>query len=168
MPESYLKKEVVRPMGLPKLGAILGEEHKLLWIETAGQFDAYLIAQQFAGTGKATNLAPKWRGGRWYLFTAAKKDVKELAPIDAELVYVSQWQSKDAAEDFAEVLAKLVAKTYPAAGSGTREENRRVWQTEDGTVSVETDGDRVLVMESFDGASAEKLRGALLPRAPSR
>lgn len=166
MPENYLKKEPVPQMDLPKLGALLGEEHKLLWIETAGQLDVALMAEQFAGKGKAGGLAPKWRGGRWYLFTT-KGESKGLTTKDVELVYVSQWQNKDAAEDFAEVYAKAVGKKYPAAGAATRDGNRRVWQTEEGTISVESAGERVLVLESFDAAAAEKLRQALLSRAPS-
>lgn len=167
MPKQYLEKEPAVRLVLPKLAPLLAPEHKLLRIETAGQFDVLLLARQWAGQGRAAKLAPKWRGGVWYLFTRAAGDAKSLAPQDAELLYVAQWRDRDAAEDFAEAYAKAVGKKYRAAGKPARAGGRRTWQTEEGTVSVEAAGERVLVLEGFDAASAEKLREALLG-APSR
>lgn len=160
MPAKFAEGEPVPRLALPKLRPILGKEHRLLRVETAGQFDVLFLVEQQAGRGKAERLAAKWRGGVWQIFT--RSAAEKPAAGEVELVYVSQWQDAKAAEDFAAVYAKAVRKKYRAAGAPTRAGHRLTWQTDEGTVTVEASGDRVLVLESFDDAAAEKLRAALL------
>jgi hypothetical protein len=158
MPEKFASGETAPRLRLPKLGPLLAG-HKLLRVETAGQFDVMLLADQFAGSDTAAKLGPKWRGGTWYIFTRASGQKPDMQ--DVELVYVSQWQNEGAAQDFAKLYGKAVAKKYGGAREA-REGERRVWQTSDGLVSVEAAGDCVLVMESFEATDAERLRAALL------
>lgn len=163
MPEKYASDEPTPRLRLPRIGPILnqgahGPPHRLLRVETAGQLDVLLLAGQFAGADTAAKLAPKWRGGTWYAFTRhpGKPELKDVA-----LLYVSQWQQGDAAKDFAALYAKAVGKKYRGA-KAAHAGDRRVWQTEEGEVSVEVSGERVLVMESFAAPEAERLRAALL------
>lgn len=163
MPEKYMRGEQVPRFVVPKVGTVLGKEYKLLRIGTAGQLPMTLMLKHVVGPDTAEKLSPKWRGGVWYLFTRAQGETRTLGTKDVALLYVSGWENAGAARQFAEAYAKIVAKKYPGAAAGGSTGGRRSWQTEEGEVSVEVAGDRVVVMESFDAAAAEKLR-ALLAR----
>lgn len=166
MPEKYVEGEEVARFVMPKVGPALGPEYKLLRIGTAGQLPLTLMIKHLVGPDTAEKLAPKWRGGVWYLFTRAPGQSTALSTKDVALLYVSGWQNGGAAQQFAEAYARIVAKKYPEAAAGIRGSGR-AWNTAEGGVSVEVSGDRVVVMESFEPAAAERLR-ALLSSATER
>lgn len=161
MPDAFLHDEEVPRLTLPRLAPVAAPDYDLLHLETAGQFDTSMLVEQFAGEGKARRLAPKWRGGMWYEFVAPAPAGTARQTKDVALLYVSRWQDKDAAGDFADIYAKSVAKKYAAAKPLAADGAVRRWDTEEGRVSVEVAGDRVIVMESFNDSTAARLREAL-------
>ena len=72
--------------------------------------------------------------------------------------------------DPVETPKRLIAVSYPPKGQrgvaqdddDNDEAKPTQWMTEEGRVIVEPHGDLVLVMESFDQRSADKLRDAVL------
>jgi hypothetical protein len=109
----------------------------------------------------------------------AKQEDKRPQPATPEslaLVYLSRWDSPESAGKFASFYAGALLQRYrfaqgedapapkgpaaPAAPSA-----RKKWMTEDGPVFIEQRGEWVLVLESFDEATAAKLADAILAGA---
>ena len=96
----------------------------------------------------------------------------EVTPASLALLYVSRWESAEDAARFAGAYSAALPKRYlrvsaSAAEVSTRGSVTRIsaptrWSTEEGLVVVEACGDTVLVLESFEAATADRLRAALL------
>ncbi len=178
-PRSYLSGERFEPLPLPAIAPLLGEGRARFDDGTMGALEVMLFLRQFAGEGAARKLARKWRGGFYYAATpaAAKEDVNgegpsEATPSSLALLYVSRWESAEDAARFAGAYSAALPKRYlrvsasaaevSTRGSVTRISSPTRWSTEEGLVVVEACGDTVLVLESFDPSTADRLRGALL------
>jgi hypothetical protein len=114
--------------------------------------------------------------------TTAPTSADPVAPTTAglALVYISRWTDSDTAAQFAAVYSDFVPKRYsgaqklskdaaspsgaPAAavqvGITPRLTRPAIWSTSEGLVSIEPHGDTVLVMESFDEPTANRIRQA--------
>jgi hypothetical protein len=77
------------------------------------------------------------------------------------LILVSHWTTPEMAQRFAKMWAISVAKRY----KGATPNGDNTWTTSDGPVSIETKGDTVLVMESFDRDAAAKARTVVFGEA---
>jgi hypothetical protein len=100
------------------------------------------------------NMARDWRFQ--YYYAAAKKDVKPKNPGDVSIIYVSRWSSPEAAEKFAALDGRSLAKRY----QHPEPVDAGHWTTEEGDVFIQQQGDLVLVTEGFDPATSKKLRDA--------
>ena len=172
-PQTYLSGEQVEPLRLPRLAPILKKEYERYDLGVVGQFDSYVLLKQFADEDVAGKLAPKWRGGVYYLGRKKEKSGgnDSLPPTnDLGLVYVSRWASGDDARRFAAVYADGLAKRYKwvkdlpveTRGPTVAVPDGAAKLTDEGRVVVEVEGDRVLVMEGFDEITAVKLRNSVL------
>jgi hypothetical protein len=129
-----------------------------------------MLIDQYAGTEVSHSLYPHWRGGYYY---AARPKGDANAPLG--LLYVSRWSTAEKAAQFAVIYANSLAKRYrdvqfvaggksvpvpgkPMAWTGTRQ-----WQTEEGTVTIEVEGDEVLVTESLDNDTTTRLAHDVFP-----
>lgn len=189
-PAAYLAGEKILPLVVPPLASILGSEFERIDSGVVGEFDVMEFAQQFSSDQKARLISDGWRGGYYYLarrktqpaeaklHPAANPVSTEAAPpvpkagvgddlMDVSLFYLSRWATSAGASRF----AQLYASSVPARYNGATEkpspkkanepgETIRVWDTQDGTVSIEARGHLVLVLESFDPAIAARLRRA--------
>jgi hypothetical protein len=169
-PKTYLDNERIEPMHIPAISPLIGREYQRFDVGAMGEFDVYLLLEQYAGERTATRLAPHWRGG--YYYAAQKKDGNAAKGSTAEpttaslgMVYVSRWETERAANDFAAMYAAGLPARYgpvkpPAneerAGKGT------VWTTGEGPVFIQTMGNVVIATESFSEAIALKLRDAVM------
>jgi len=140
-----------------------------------------VLVEQFGGSGAADQLTPGWRGGYYYAAQATGKSNEPLS-----VVYVSRWESAEDAQEFANIYAmslkkryrraepvkaqqRLIAISYPAHRPGAAQDEEdddepktTEWMTDEGRVVIEPHGNLVLVMESFDQRTADKLREAVL------
>jgi hypothetical protein len=163
-PETYIKREHLPPMHVPHIINLLGPGWERYDVGAMGEFDVYLLLEQYAGERTASRFAPKWRGGYYYAAhkqgSTAPAGVAETAAVD--VFYVSRWASAQDAQDFAAEYAKGLAKRYssvtPVADGNSGRTTR--WRTEEGEVVIEPAGELVLVTESFDAELGAKLRAA--------
>ena len=176
-PQSYLNGEKQEPMHLPDMKKLLGKDYERYDVGSVGEFDVSVLLEQFSGEKISLKLAPEWRGGAYYAAgivhndkppagseTKTKSKNEEPSTADIALLYLSRWATPDAAERFAGEYAKGLAKRYKSVKAEAAESR---WMTDEGLVVIETQGNQVLVLESFDPTMAEKLRVAVFqPEAP--
>ena len=131
-----------------------------------GEFDVAILIDQYAGAEASKGLYPHWRGGYYY---AARPKGDPAAPL--ALVYVSRWSNAETASDFAGIYARALAKRYlhlHDVGENGKDPiirlaavqnltGKRTWLTEDGPVVIDVQGDTMLVTESLDQTTTEKL-----------
>lgn len=203
-PRSYFSRESVPALHVPALKPLLGPGYERFDVGTIGQFDVYVMLEQFADNKAAKRLSPSWRGGFYYAAlrppdkdaagkpeapapdanapvsappAADSKDQEgkpqPVAPDSLALVYLSRWDSPESAAQFASFYAETLLQRYrfaqgeddPAAKPAAPPPARRRWMTEAGPVFIEQRGEWVLVLESFDEATAGKLADAILAGA---
>jgi hypothetical protein len=170
-PQTYIQGEKLAPVLIPDMQKVLGEQYDVYDSGGIGELDVRALLKQYGGRKIADDLAGAWQGGTFVTFRRKDK-ASELSPNTADLavLYVSRWKTPQAAERFAHFYAGVVSQRYPSA---TAEESQAcsgascpasVAQiaTEEGPVIVEHwDDNSVIVSESFDIATAAKLRTAL-------
>ena len=138
-----------------------------------GEFDIYLLAKQYAPDTDAKQYYTHWRGG-YYLAAHAKSAPKD----QIALLYLSRWDSPDAAKAFAKLYRGYVPKRYKmppgvVASLFRREGLNRATGCSNGTsghegkVVIQTHANDVLILEGFDAATMERARAALLPGSHS-
>jgi hypothetical protein len=174
-PQTYLSGEQVEALRLPRLAPILKKDYERYDLGVVGQFDTYVLLKQFADEDVAGKLAPKWRGGVYYLGRKKEKSGGNgsLPPTnDLGLVYLSRWASGDDARRFAAVYTDALSKRHrwvqdlpvETRGPTVAVPDGATKLTDEGRVVVEVQGDRVLVMEGFDEITAVKLRNSVLAK----
>jgi hypothetical protein len=170
-PQTYIQGEKLAPVLIPDMQKVLGEQYDVYDSGGIGELDVRALLKQYGGRKIADDLAGAWQGGTFVTFRRKDK-ASELSPNTADLavLYVSRWKTPQAAERFAHFYAGAVSQRYHSA---TAEESQAcsgascpasVAQiaTEEGPVIVEHwDDNSVIVSESFDIATAAKLRTAL-------
>jgi hypothetical protein len=157
-PKTYLSGEQIAPLPVPNFREIF-KSYERFDVGAMGEFDVSVLIDQYAGAETSRSLYPSWRGGYYY---AARPKGDANAPLG--LLYVSGWATAEKAQQFAAVYAKSLAKRYQhvqdiAAPSEKLQswKGPRQWMTEEGTVVIEVEGDKVLVAESLDAATTKRL-----------
>jgi hypothetical protein len=96
-------------------------------------------------------------------------------------LYISRWSEPSKAAEFAAVYAKSLAKRYqkrqgldaqgkvaedaPPADSWRTLRGRHAWLTEEGIVLIEVRGDSVLISESLDRETTQRVEDDFWPAA---
>ncbi|MDT8068129.1 MAG: hypothetical protein ROO76_08170 [Terriglobia bacterium] len=165
-PQTYLSGETVPNVKVADLDKVLGKKWQRWDYGFMGEYDVQLMFKQWLNTETADAISPSWRGGYYLSYKEPGTKVGSDGKLDEAnmaMVYVSKWASPDAAKLFADDYAKALQKRYSKLtatkplGQGTRGE----WMTEEGPVIIELRGDSAFVSESFDPATADKLRDAV-------
>ena len=196
-PRSYFSRERIPALWVPALKPLLGPGYERFDVGSIGQFDVYVLLEQFADPKTAKRLSPAWRGGFYYAAVRPpeKKDEapkpeppaktssdakegkpKAVGPESLALAYLSRWDSSENAAKFASFYAEALLERYrfaqgadapspKAPVASVASSPRKKWTTEDGPVFIEQRGEWVLVLESFDEATAGKLANAILAGA---
>jgi hypothetical protein len=173
-PKTYLADQHVAPMYLPKMAAVLKDKYEKYDLGEVGQFDVYTLLKQFTTEGSAHDLSPSWRGGTYMLVRrltpGQASSTAEPRLSDLGLIYLSRWESPGDAGLFAAAYSSWIPKKYKSAkptgtGNGSSTGAKGSWTTEEGPVYVEAHDNLVMVLESFDEATATKLRDILLADA---
>jgi hypothetical protein len=175
-PETYISGEQIEPMSVPELSRDF-KNYQKFDIGAMGEFDVAVLIEQYAGKESSKRLYPEWRGGYYY---AARPKDDAAAPLG--LLYVSRWSSAEKASDFAGIYAQSLKQRYKKAqeiqepssdqsapkGPEHKSEllkGRHAWNTEEGPVVIEEQGDTVLVSESLDSATTQTLEREVFPAA---
>jgi hypothetical protein len=172
-PKTYLSGEQLEPMRLPDFERDF-KNYQRFDIGAIGEFDVAVLLDQYSGTEASHNLYPHWRGGYYY---AARPKGDPSAPLS--LVYVSRWSSPGKASAFAAIYAQSLTKRYKQVHQGTSDEKNssdnlqkiesltgsHTWLTDEGPVVIVVNGDSVLITESLDEPTTERLRQELFGAA---
>jgi len=168
-PKTYLSGESLEPMRLPDFQLDF-KNYERFDIGAIGEFDVAVLVDQYAGTEPSHNLYPHWRGGYYY---AVRPKGNPTAPL--ALLYVSRWSSPEKASAFAAIYAQSLAKRYKHVddmtedGKSTSDSPKKLesltgphtWLTEEGPVVIDVEGDGILITESVDPATTERLEHEL-------
>lgn len=171
-PQTYLSGEKLAPMPLPNLKQRL-KDYERFDVGAFGEFDVSMLVKQYAGEDAAQQMYPHWRGGYYY---AGRPKSPASAPLG--LLYVSRWSDAAHASQFAAIYAKSLLKRYKQANQTIADKMSEVklasldnltgthtWQTEEGPVHIEVQRDLVMITESLDQATTERLALDLFPAA---
>jgi len=171
-PDTYLAGEKIEPMPLPDFKNDF-KSYQRFDVGAVGEFDVAILIDQYQGTEVAKRLYPEWRGGYYY---AVRPQGDPAAPLG--LLYVSRWSNPEKAAEFAWAYAKGLERRYRHVDEVKPEsvENkptdytvetltgRHAWLTEEGTVVIDVEGDRVLASESLDQETTERVEREVLPK----
>jgi len=168
-PQTYLSGERLEPMRLPDFASDF-KDYERFDIGAVGELDVAVLADQYAGVEASRDIYPHWRGGYYY---AARPKGDPTAPL--ALVYVSRWSNGEGAARFAAIYAKALAKRYKHVHAVAEEGHppgdlaglttltgAHTWLTEEGPVVIDVRGDTVLITESLDGPTTERLQQEVL------
>jgi len=170
-PHAYLSGEKLAPMPLPDFKKDFKGYDKFD-VGAVGEFDVAILVDQYQGEQVSKRLYPHWRGGYYY---AARPHADASAPLG--LLYVSRWSSPEKASEFAWVYARGLEKRYkrvhevadepvkakPANYTVETLTGKHAWLTEAGSVFISVQGDIVLVSESLDQDTTERVERELFP-----
>jgi hypothetical protein len=167
-PETYLAHDVVGPLKVPDLDKLIGANYERYDFGSMGEFDVYLLMKQYAPDQNAKDVYTHWRGG-YYLAAHAKNAPKD----QVSLLYLSRWNSPQAAQDFAKIYEAYTPKRYPQWPKDLHP-NVQPWDGESGIsrwsegpesdrVYVNQAGKDLLILEGFDSSTSQRLLAALLP-----
>jgi hypothetical protein len=157
-PETYLAGEQIPPMPVIEFKRDF-KDYEKFDIGAMGEFDVAVLIEQYAGKKASDKLYPEWRGGYYY---AAHPKGNPSAPLG--LMYISRWASAETASEFAGIYAASLTKRYKKLEkidqpqSAANLQRRQAWNTEEGAVVIEQQGDKVLVTESLQDATTETLK----------
>jgi hypothetical protein len=168
-PQTYLSGEHFEPLRLPDFERDF-KNYERFDVGVIGEFDVAVLVDQYAGREASHNLYPHWRGGYYY---AAQPKGDSSAPL--ALLYVSRWSSPEKAADFAAIYAQSLTKRYKhvhgvSQGGQNLPENlehilsltgTHAWLTEEGPVVIVVERNSVLITESLDEPTTERLKQEL-------
>jgi hypothetical protein len=169
-PKTYLSGERVEAVPLPDFKRDF-DKYERFDIGAMGEFDVAILLDQYASPEASHALYPHWRGG--YYYAVQPKD-EPAAPLG--LLYWSRWSDGESAARFAAIYAQGLTRRYkqvhevPEDGQSSipdlpRPESltgRHSWQTTDGPVVIRVQQETVLVTESLDPSTSERVEQELL------
>ncbi len=179
-PETYLSGERIEPMHIPDFKRDF-KDYKKFDIGAMGEFDVAVLIEQYVGKPLSKKMYPEWRGGYYY---AAKAKTNGDAPLG--LLYVSRWSSPESAAEFAGIYAHSLQERYkhateanaaskPASAASSEGDDkktpaavhgRHVWNSDEGTIVIEEQGDTVFVSESLDAGTTSALEKEVFTTQP--
>jgi hypothetical protein len=163
-PKTYVSGERLEPMPLPDFKEGF-KNYDRFDVGSVGELDVAVLLDQYAGQDASHALYPHWRGGYYY---AARPKGDPSSPL--AILYVSRWSSTEKAGEFAKIYGDSLPKRYARPREVTPNGNdvssvppevtargKHTWLTEEGLVVVEQQGDTVLVTESLDQPTSDRL-----------
>jgi hypothetical protein len=168
-PNSYLSGERMEPMRLPDFKQTF-KNYDRFDVGAVGEFDAAVLIDQYAGVDASHALYPHWRGG--YYFAAYPKG-DASAPL--ALMYVSRWSNAERSAEFAAIYARYLPKRYLRLRDVDEKKTainldnlktltgKHTWLTEAGPVVIDVEGDTLLVTESLDQPTSDRLEQEVFP-----
>jgi hypothetical protein len=167
VPENYLDDKAALPLSVPDLDKLISPNYERYDFGGMGAFDIYLLAKQYAPDKDAKQYYSHWRGG-YYLAPHLKSAPKDKIG----LIYVSRWDSPEAARAFATLYFNYSPKRYklppvtaPGASVGEdgSDEVMGMDFKEQGQIVVQVHDKDVLIMEGLENSTMDRIREAVLP-----
>ena len=172
-PKTYLAGEQIPPVPLVDFKKDFAG-YERFDVGAMGEFDVAVLLDQYAGNEVSAKLYPEWRGGYYY---AARPKGNPGSPLG--LLYVSRWSSPKLAGRFAALYAQSLDRRYQHAHEAgadpdkpginlqalTSISGKRAWQTEEGTVEIDVQGDTFLITESLDQGTSDLIESDLFKTA---
>jgi hypothetical protein len=162
-PKEYLAGHRVAPLMLPELG-FLKKDYEAYDAGAVGELDVSILLKIYSEEAVANHLASEWRGGAYY--AAGRRQVK---PTDKNstghigLYYISKWSSSITAREFARIYGAALASRYKGLQRGEADASKPgldKYVSADGPIFIQQTGNMVVVAESFDQETANKLIAA--------
>jgi len=174
-PKTYLSNEHIEEMRLPDFKADF-KNYDRFDIGAIGEFDVGVLVEQYAGMEASRKIYPQWRGGYYY---AVRPKDNTAAPLG--VLYLSRWADAASARKFAAIYASSLAGRYkhvndtaqPESKSAAKDQavetlsGEHTWVTEEGRVVISVRENNVLITESLDAPTTERLEQELLPVSES-
>ena len=174
-PKTYLSSEQVEAMRLPDFKADF-KNYDRFDIGAIGEFDVAVLVEQYAGMEASRKIYPQWRGGYYY---AVRPKDDTAAPLG--VLYLSRWADAASAGKFAAIYSGSLAGRYKHVSDPTRPDEKlaakdqavetlsgeHTWLTEEGRVVISVRENTVLITESLDPPTTERLEQELLPAPAS-
>jgi hypothetical protein len=172
-PQTYLAGEHLAPLPLPDFKKIF-KDYDRFDVGAIGEFDVYMLAEQYASEKDARRIYPNWRGGWYYSVKPKGNPTGNLG-----LVFVSRWATPKAAAQFAAIYARGIQQRYKNAGAPAGSvlpsdlktlqslSGSHTWKTDDGAIVLDVKGNTVLVSESLEPGITDQFRHAVLEDAGS-
>jgi hypothetical protein len=174
-PEAYINGENLPPVRIPDMKDVLSGKYDIYDFGGIGQLDVRALLKQYGERRNADELSSEWQGGVYVTYRRSDKPAEGATTPDLALLYVSQWRSPRAAERFARFYASAVSQRYrhaspepiPVCSGDACPKSTVQISTEEGPVIIQQWPDNtVLVSESFDAATANKLSSAIRDGIP--
>lgn len=159
-PKEYLAGRRIPPLLLPDMG-FLKKDFEPFDAGAVGEFDVEILLKQYADEATASRLSPEWRGGAYY--AAGRKGAKPANTNSTGhigLIYVSKWSSDKVAQEFARIYASALPSRYSKlehVQASNDYPGREKYTSTDGPIILEQRGDLLVVTESFDDVTADRL-----------
>ena len=167
-PQTYISGEHLAPLPLPDFKKIF-KGYNRFDIGAIGEFDVFVLAEQYASEQEARRIFPNWRGGYYYSVRPKEDPSGALG-----MVFVSRWANPKAAAQFAAIYARGIQQRYKDAGAPAGSDlpsdlktlqslsGDHTWNTEDGPIVLDVKGNTVLVTESLDAGITDQFRSEVL------
>jgi hypothetical protein len=163
-PRAYEQKVAVPLLKMPDIHPVIDAQYNPYDIGVMGELDVRILSELFGGSQAAAELTPAWDGGLYY--AAQKKAAPDKSSTSSvSLLYLSQWKSPDAAEDFVKMYSNELSHKYTHVKRDNEAEtsqDEQIYQTNEGPVLIVTSGNEVFISESFDLNTARKLQLVML------
>jgi hypothetical protein len=156
-PEKYLANIMPRPVELPELASVLGDDWQVVRRQVMGELEHRRLLGRYLAQEEAEQGAAGWAGNR---LVALANRAGETASVSATV-----WDDAAAADQWVATYQRWVTArgdatlVWAAAG-------RLIWKTPEGALLLEQRGDCTLLVHSPTVASAEALADRALPRPP--
>ena len=164
-PQTYLSGERLEPMPVPDLRQVF-KNYDRFDVGAVGEFDVAVLIDQYAGAAISHTLYPHWRGG-YYFAVRPKGDPGRAAGPALRLALVHSGKGGQFCRDLCRGVKQTILACARCPGSWREPAvetaasdhltGKRTWLTEDGPVVIDVQGDTVMVTESLDQDTTDKL-----------
>jgi hypothetical protein len=171
-PKAWEKHAQPALLTMPDIHPLIDADYTPYDIGVMGALDVRILTELFAGKDAAAVLTPEWDGGIYYAAQSRKATTPEekMKTGSVALLYLSQWKTEAAAQQFAAIYADDLTRKYTAAHKQPAEDNgaedETVYTTEEGPVLIAVVGRGVYISESFPLPLARKLELAMTGALP--
>lgn len=144
-PEKYFAREDPVKVDIPDIRAQLGAGWKRIDYDVNGEWNYYLILDQFLNSSaESKRAAAGWAGDRFGVYESGSGEVF--------VAQVSEWDTEHDAREFFDAYARRTQLRY-ARAQGTEissnDADHRTWKTSEGAVALTINGKRVVILEGI-------------------
>lgn len=158
-PRAYEQHVKVPVLTMPDVHGLLDADYSPYDVGVMGELDVHMLTELFGGQQMAAALTPAWDGGIYYVVQQKSAPDKD-STASIGLLYLSRWKTPEAAAAFAKMYAGELGQQYSNVTRDAKDESdpsEQVYSSNEGPMLISTQGNMVLVSESFPLPLARKL-----------